>query len=85
MLEYFSNKVVDLQTSFIKKKLQYRCFLVNITKRSYKKEAPTQVFSCEYCETFKKTYFVDHLRTAAPVVCRIAALCETKLPKVKHT
>ena len=24
-----------------------------------------QVFSCEYCENFKNTYFEKHLRTAA--------------------
>ena len=29
------------------------------------KETPTQVFSCEYCEIFKKTkiFFIEHLRT----------------------
>ena len=30
-----------------------------------KKESPAQVYSCEFCETFSKTYFVEHLRTAA--------------------
>ena len=29
------------------------------------KETPTQEFSYEYCEIFKKTYFEKHLRTAA--------------------
>ena len=28
------------------------------------KETPTQLFSCEYCEIFKNTYFEEHLRTA---------------------
>ena len=28
---------------------------------------PTQVFPCEYCEIFKKTYFEEHLPTAASV------------------
>ena len=28
-----------------------------------KKEIPKQVFSCEYCEIFKNTYFEEHLRT----------------------
>ena len=27
----------------------------------YYKETPTQVFSSEYCETFKNTYFEEHL------------------------
>ena len=29
------------------------------------KESPTQVLSCEYCEILKKTYFEEHVRTAA--------------------
>ena len=29
------------------------------------KRDPTQVFSCEYCEIFKNTYFEGHLRTPA--------------------
>ena len=32
-----------------------------------KKQTPTQVFSCEYCEIFKSTYFDGHLQTAASV------------------
>ena len=31
----------------------------------FKKETPTKVLSCEVCETFKNTYFEEHLRTAA--------------------
>ena len=31
----------------------------------YQKEAPTLMFSCEYCEMFKKTYFEEHLRPVA--------------------
>ena len=27
-------------------------------------ETPTQVFSCEYYEIFKNTYFEDHVRAA---------------------
>ena len=29
-----------------------------------KLQTPTQVFSCEYCEIFKNTYFEEHLQTA---------------------
>ena len=29
-----------------------------------KKETQTQVISCEFCEFFKNTYFVENLRTA---------------------
>ena len=27
-----------------------------------KKETPTQMFSCEFCEIFKNTFFIEHLR-----------------------
>ena len=30
-----------------------------------KRDTPTQVFSCEYCELFINTFFEEHLRTAA--------------------
>ena len=33
-----------------------------------KKETPRQVFSCEYCEIFKSTYFEEHLRATVSVV-----------------
>ena len=31
-------------------------------------ETPTQVFSCEYCEIFKSTFFEEHRLTATSVV-----------------
>ena len=30
-----------------------------------KKETPTHVFSCEFCELFKNTYFIEHIRVTA--------------------
>ena len=30
------------------------------------KKTPVQVFSCEFCEIFKNTYFVENLRAAVP-------------------
>ena len=30
-----------------------------------KKETLTQVFSCEFCEISKNTFFTEHLRTTA--------------------
>ena len=27
-----------------------------------KKKTPTQLFSCAYCEIFKTTFFIEHLR-----------------------
>ena len=32
-----------------------------------KKETSTQVFSCEFCEMFKKPFFTEHLPAAASV------------------
>ena len=38
------------------------------------------MFSCEVCETFKNTYFIEHLRTAASGSCKhsIWTCCEIK-------
>ena len=33
----------------------------------YEKETPSHVFSCEYCENLKNTYFEEHLGMAASV------------------
>ena len=30
--------------------------------KHFKKETPTKVFSCEICEIFKNTFFIEHLR-----------------------
>ena len=35
------------------------------TEIEYKKEVLTQVFSCEFCEIFKNTFFTEHLRATA--------------------
>ena len=29
---------------------------------SYQKENPTQVLSCEYCEFYENSFFIEHLR-----------------------
>ena len=34
------------------------------------KETPAQLFSCEYCEMFKNTYFEQYLLTSASVIYR---------------
>ena len=31
-----------------------------------KKETPTQIFSCEFCKSFKDTCFIKHLRATVP-------------------
>ena len=41
----------------------------------FKKRPPTQVFSCEYCEIFKNTYFEKHLRTTASICRRYVNTC----------
>ena len=33
-----------------------------------KKETVAQVFSCEFCEIFKNTFFTEHLRTTASIL-----------------
>ena len=36
-----------------------------------KKETLAQEFYCEFCEIFKKTFFIEHFRTTASVSCFI--------------
>ena len=38
-----------------------------LIKLQAKKETLAQVFSCEFCNIFKNTFFTEHLRTAASV------------------
>ena len=45
---------------------KHKCWgLFLITLQAFLKDNPPQVFSCEYCQTFKNTYFTEHLRRAA--------------------
>ena len=39
--------------------------------------APKQVFSCEYCEIFKNTYFEKHLQTTASVDSKVTKFQES--------
>ena len=39
--------------------------VVGLQPVSFKKETPTQVLSCEVCETFKNAYFEEYLQTTA--------------------
>ena len=36
-----------------------------------KKDTLTQVFSCEFCEIFKNTFFIEHLRAITSVLCKL--------------
>ena len=48
-----------------KKKIQKRPPEVFCKKQVLKQIYKSKVFSCEFCEAFKNTYFVKYLRTAA--------------------
>ena len=39
-----------------------------------KKETLAQVFSCEFCEIFKNTFFTEHLRTTASVNAKVTII-----------
>ena len=39
----------------------------------FKKETPTQGFSCEYCEIFKNSFFNRASRMAASELCKMAS------------
>ena len=45
----------------------------------YLKETPTQVFSREFCELFKKIYFAEDLRTADSMKHQCGSLSLKKL------
>ena len=36
-----------------------------------KKDTLAQVFSCEFCEIFKNTFFTEHLRTTASICSKV--------------
>ena len=41
------------------------CARASFFNKVVNKETLTQVFSCEFCEIFKNTFFIKHLRTTA--------------------
>ena len=54
-------------TIFTGKHLCWSLFLITLQAfrlETLLKGTPTQVFSCEYCEIFKNSYFEEHLRMA---------------------
>ena len=38
----------------------------NLRPAALKKQALAQVFSCKFCEIFKKTFFTEHLLATSP-------------------
>ena len=54
---FFKTGVIKNVAKFLGK---HQCW-----KQSFKKETLAQVFSCEFCEIFKNSFFVENLRVAA--------------------
>ena len=46
-----------------------------------KKETLAQVFSCEFCEISKKTFFTEHLWTTASMLLHFANFLKCNLTK----
>ena len=63
MLEPFFNKVTGLVVVSLRPVTLIKRFQQVL--RLYKKQTPTQVFSCECYETSKNTYFEEYLRKTA--------------------
>ena len=68
---FFKIPVLKNFAIFPGKHLCWSFFLIKFRPRGlqfYYKEDSTQLFSCEYCENFKNTYFEEHLPMAASVI-----------------
>ena len=63
--EMFCEK--DVLRNFVKFTGKYLCqgLFFNKVAGLIKKEALAQVFSCEFCEIFKNTFFTEHFRETA--------------------
>ena len=53
-----------LEVSF-KKRCSLKKGETPVPESLFNKESLIQVFSCEFCEIFKNTFFTEHLRTTA--------------------
>ena len=54
---------------FTEKHLCQSLFLIKLTCDFIKKETLAQVFSCQFCDIFKNTFFTEHLRATASESC----------------
>ena len=64
--EAFHKKgVLKNLAKFTGKKLYQSLFLIKLQGNFIKKETLAQVFSCEFYEIFKNTFFTEHLQTTA--------------------
>ena len=62
------NGVLKNFANFTEKHLCWSLFLIKLQAVNLQvlyKKTPTQGLSCEVCETFKSTYFQEHLQTTA--------------------
>ena len=69
---FYNTAVLKNFTRFTKKTLSSLQLFLKMT--------PTQMFSCEYCEFFRKTYFEEHLRMASSGVCYQTILQQVLMP-----
>ena len=64
----FKTDVLKNFAKLTEKHLLRSLFLISFkTTVFFQNETPTQVFSSEFCETFKNNIFTEHLRTTASV------------------
>ena len=92
-LEVFYKKAVLKKLAiFTGKHLHWSIFLIKLQAlQLYCKEIPTQLFSCEYCEIFKKTYFEEYckrqpLHFSVNLIAKSLLLCKkwTSSPVILH-
>ena len=61
-----------------------QCLFFNKVKKKNKKEALGQVLSCEFCEIYKTTFFIKHLRWLLLSVAGLALLNKCSRPEVLY-
>ena len=67
----YKKSVLKIFVKLRRKQLQWSIFYNKVAGDACKlnKETPVQVFSCEFCETFKGPFFTERLRMTAAVKC----------------
>ena len=55
--------------------------VANVARNFIKKETLAQVFSCEFYEVSKNTYFIEHRRTTAPEMKKLKHIRSWKIIK----
>ena len=63
--------------------------LLTLDSNFIEKETLTQMSSCEFCEIFKKTFFIEHFSATATVCCfntfKYITFPAKNISKIKHT